>query len=138
MSDRKPNNRPWIILGGICGLVLLGLFGFGIYAGAKSVSNEASITIPDFPEIKERTGDENVLAIHVNATNEIFLDQVPFSDVQTLKSELQSRIAESPEPTLVILRMSEKAPHTSLVSLTDMLDDLKIKSMIEIIRSETE
>ena len=138
MSERKPNNLPWIILGVMGGFFFLGLFGFGVYSGAKAVSNEASVTIPDFPETKELPADKNVFTIYVNASNEIFLAGVPFSDVQTLKSELKSRNTTNPESTRAILRLSEDATHTSLISLKDMLDDLKVKSVIEIVRSETE
>ena len=134
MSERRPNNAPGIIFGGLCGLVILGLFGAGFYSGAKSVSDEMKITIPEPPDLDEQTVVRNKIIINVEANNSISLEDVSFEDVASVKSELIARGESNFDDTLVILRLSEDASHNTLVSMKDMLDELGAQSMIEVVR----
>lgn len=136
MSERKPNNLPWIILGLIGGFVFLGLFGFGIYSGAKAVTDEMSITIPEMPQADEMALAKNKLTVFVTAENKIFLGATPFKTVDELKESLLKRDKAVLDDSVVILVISEDATHKMLVSVKGMLDDMKLRSVIQLQRNE--
>ena len=138
MAARTPNNLPWIILGTVCGLAVLGLFGLGVYTGAKSVSDEMGVTVSDPPETVATPEIRNTFTIFVDETNKISLDGTALEDVGALRTELASLDFHSPESTHFILRLSEDSSHTSLIAINDMLDDLEFRSVIEIVRRDAE
>ena len=138
MTARKPNNMPWIILGGIFGVGFLGLFGFGIYMGAKSVSDEMSITLPEPPEMAAHSDINNVITIFVDETDSISFDGETVDDIAALKDVLDSLDTNSLKSTAFILRISEESSHKRLITIKDMLDAFEAKSIIEVIRSDVE
>ena len=138
MTERKPNNLPWVILGGVCGLVLLGLFGAGVYSGAKAVSDEMSITLPEPPERGAPSDIDNVTTIVVDETNSIVFDGEAVDDISALKNILNSLDADSLKSTVFILKISEESSHERLITIKDFLDELEVKSIIEVIRSDAE
>ena len=138
MTERKPNNLPWVILGGVCGLVLLGLFGAGVYSGAKAVSDEMTITLPEPPEMVAQSKLDSVFTLYVDETNNIFLDGEAVDNMAALKVVLESMDPDNLKSTRFILRLSEKSSHKGLITIKDMLDAFEAKSVIEIIRSEAE
>lgn len=135
MTARKPNNLPWIILGGIIGLGFLGLF---VYSGAKAVSDEMSITLPEPPERVDQSKFDSVLTLYVDETNNIFLDGEAVEDIAALKVAFESMSPSNLKSTRFILRLSEKSSHKGLIGIKDMLDEFEANSVIEIIRSDAE
>jgi len=137
VTARKPNNLPWIALGSLCGLAVLGLFGYSVYVGAKSVTDEVSVTIPDMPDALERSGLNGKLTISVSGDDEIIFGDAVFEDVAELQTHLLSRDKAELKQTLFILAINEDASHKSLVSMKDMLDGLGVESRILIQRKDT-
>lgn len=137
MDENKPNNLPWVILGLFCGAVVMAMFGYGVYTGAKS---EATVSIPEFTDSNDRSDRERVAAIsiYVDHDNQIFIDKVGVSNLDGVTSFLESIDEKNLDETDFILRMSEKSSHKLLVSLKDILDEAGVNSHIEIVRASTE
>ena len=135
MSKRAPNNRPWIVLGVLCGFAVLALFGFGVYTGASAVSSEVSVS---FPEQSQQESAKYKLAISVSAENDITFQGKSFETVEALKEELLKIKKETLESTAFVVTLSEKSSHAILISLKDMLDDLALKSYLLIDRQNAE
>ena len=138
MTARKPNNLPWIVLGAVGGLAILGLFGLGVYSGMKSVSDEISITMPEVTESATPAQIEQSFTIYVDEKNVIFFEGEPVENIKTLQNTLESLDVKNSQTTRFILRLSENSSHTRLIDLKDLLDGLGVKSVIEIIRSDAE
>lgn len=138
MAERKPNNLPWILLGVLCGLVFLGLFGFGMYAGAKAVSDEITVTIPPAPDQSDLKSMTSKLTVFVSADNEITFEGKSYEDVSALEAELRTHNEDDLKATVFILKLNEDSSHSILVSMKDMFDALKLKSLIVIDRQNTE
>ena len=140
-NSRKPNNLPWIILGVLGGIVLLGLFGFGIYTGVKSVSDEASVTFLDEDLEYTAPGFKKIM-IEFDSENNIFLNDVNQSSsealLEALEDSLEAMDQKAIEETFFLLKMSEKTPHRSLVSVKDVLDKYKKNNQVFIVRDSEE
>jgi len=134
VADRKPNNKIWIVLGVVCGILMLVPFGYGVYIGVTSVSDEMAVSVPKFPEQSQRPPSENVITIFVDGENEISIDGIPIKDASSLKTKIQSMDSEVLTSTTFILRMSENARHKLLISIKDELDATGANSKLEIMR----
>ena len=133
MAERKPNNTPWIILGGVCGLILVGLFGLGIYMGATS-TGEPYLVEPPAPPIKIRDKSEltSTSVTRVDKFGEISTNsggEISFDDIDNLK-------LGSPADTKVILFLSREASHHNLVETKDALDAAGYQTLISIVPEE--
>ena len=135
MSKRKPNNLPWILLGALCGLGFLGLFGLGFYTGANPIWDEMTITIPEAPDSNADARAKNKLTIYVNENNEITLEGIAFENVSALKEGILASDTVDLGSTIFILRLSEDASHNSSISVKDMLNEIEVRSVLEIVRS---
>lgn len=106
--------------------------------GAKSVSDEMSITLPEPSERVAHSDIENVLTIFVDETDSISFDGEAVEDIAALKDELDSLEVDGLKSTLFIFRISEKSSHTRLIAVKDLLNGFEVKSKVEIIRSDAE
>ena len=138
MQDREPNNRPWVILGGVCGLIILGVLGLGVYSGTTYVAREASVDLPEPPKKNTQVNSKNVAILHVDETDRITFAGKELKDLKELASKINLMDQESKQSTVFILRISDQATHRSLVDIKNLLDSNGLESKIEIMRAASE
>jgi len=131
VSERHPNNRPWIFLGVLGGAAFLALFGLGFYNGANTLADEASVSLPDQ---SQQVPAKYRLAISVSAQDEITFEGKSYETVDALEEELLKIKKETLESTAFVVTLSEQSSHRILISLKDMLDPLALKTFLVIDR----
>jgi len=138
VSERKPNNLPWIVFGVFSGVILLIIIGYGIYMGAKSVQSEMEITmsVPEFDPNAERSTNV-VKTIFVDENDSFSVDGEPVEDIEALLDLISKYQIGEPADTTVILKLHEDSRHTTLVDLKDTLDEAGYASRITIRRNES-
>ena len=129
MSERNPNNRPWIFLGVLGGFAFLGLFGLGFYNAANTFADEASVSLPD-QSYQEPA--KYKLTISVSAEDDITFEGKSFETVDVLEEELLKIKKETLESTAFVVTLSEQSSHRILISLKDRLDPLALKTFLVI------
>lgn len=137
MAERKPNNLPWIILGVIGGAALLALFGFGVYAGAKSVQSEMTVSVPEF-EDRQPLAREKTVHINVDAQDTLHVDGILIEKFDAFEEAVKSEGLGAVSSTLIVLHIHEEAKHKTLVDLKDLLDGMGYRSLIEVVSNDSD
>lgn len=131
MSERKPNNTPWVVLGALLGTGLLGLFGYGFWQGFQA--EKGIILSPSQPAVSILTETSNTVTIFVDEGDNMSIDR---KDVSSPAEIFQYLEAFNVDDTQVIFRISDQASHTSLVEIKNGLDKIGIITKVEILRTE--
>ncbi len=153
MTARKPNNLPWVILGGVCVLAILAVMGWFALALRSAGEKIAEGFAAGGPAASQHSPAKTQLMIYVNENNEISLGNETllvgasfsdvsafraFSDVNRLKEALLEREQSELKSANIVLLRHEKSTPNAVVPLREMLDDLGIKSRTKIRASYTE
>lgn len=137
VSERQPNNLPWIFFGVLSGVILVIIFGYGVYMGAKSVQSDMDVTIsvPEFDPNKDRSANV-IKKIFVDENNGFSVDGESLENLETLLNLISNSQIGDPSDTMVILSLHEDTKHTILVDLKDVLDRAGYDNIIKIRRNE--
>jgi len=133
MTERQSNNKPWVILGGISCLLVLGFLGYGVMSGIKSVQAESSILTD---EQESQTDFVPIMEILVDQNQNIFIDGESVASVKEAEALLRNSSSDLASETPVLLRLNTSVRHSTLIILKTALQETGYPNQIEIIRND--